>query len=611
MPALQPLYMGHTLTEACVQGDLPAAVMLWFQGHKQYDIVNTPDSSGFPPLHWAAYHGNLPIIRFLVSKGAKVNIKAGTEESTALHWAACGGHLAVINFLIQQGADPLIGDVKGYSALMHAVQYGFPLVVHLVISRIPDFPINHVDAFGHTLVHWAAYKNHLNTLRYLVDQYHIPVNVTDDQQRTALHWAAREGATACCRFLVARGANVQARDKQDHTALLWAVELHRRETARFLEQCARKSSDAELGMISEFDTAAISTIALATTDRLQGLVLGGSIATVFVYYHILSHYVPVFFSMILPFIILSPPATALVLSLPFFKNLREKNPGTQVLHARSLLYVGLALSVPLCLIHCFATSTAFSTTVINFPTLSVVCGAAWLMAAVFGFATSRTSAGCIDPVAVVLQPGSEEFRAIEEMTVDPPRCLQMTQYIVDVAEMPSRRAYRCPSTRQCVVRYDHFSRFLDQPIGVRNHRLYYLAVLCLVVGSTLMTYFAWGHDFSIFKKPIHFTWPKTMCHTIEAFFVWFIPGLLTTIWRLATTQPTSNQHAALWLYFYGAVYTLPAVGDFLIQTLMISIDATYFEVMHKHGVMGRRKGTRPSGLRNLPANWFTFFRGAP
>ncbi len=62
-------YNGRSIVDATVDGDLPTVVLLWQQGGQYVDVVNTPDSSGTPPLHWAAYHGHLPVVRFLVSKG--------------------------------------------------------------------------------------------------------------------------------------------------------------------------------------------------------------------------------------------------------------------------------------------------------------------------------------------------------------------------------------------------------------------------------------------------------------------------------------------------------------------------------------------------------------
>ena len=62
-------YNSKSIFDCCIQGDLPTAVLLWQQGHRQYDIVNKEDQSGFPPLHWASYNARIPVLRFLILKG--------------------------------------------------------------------------------------------------------------------------------------------------------------------------------------------------------------------------------------------------------------------------------------------------------------------------------------------------------------------------------------------------------------------------------------------------------------------------------------------------------------------------------------------------------------
>jgi len=49
--------------------------------------VNRPDDEGCYLIHWAAINNHVEIIRYLISRGATVDIKGGTLQSTPLHWA--------------------------------------------------------------------------------------------------------------------------------------------------------------------------------------------------------------------------------------------------------------------------------------------------------------------------------------------------------------------------------------------------------------------------------------------------------------------------------------------------------------------------------------------
>lgn len=49
--------------------------------------VNGPDAEGCFLLHWAAINNHVELVRYLISRGAQVDIKGGDLQSTPLHWA--------------------------------------------------------------------------------------------------------------------------------------------------------------------------------------------------------------------------------------------------------------------------------------------------------------------------------------------------------------------------------------------------------------------------------------------------------------------------------------------------------------------------------------------
>ncbi len=52
----------------------------------QHD-VNTPDQEGCFLLHWASINNHVELVRYLIAKGALVDVKGGDLKSTPLHWA--------------------------------------------------------------------------------------------------------------------------------------------------------------------------------------------------------------------------------------------------------------------------------------------------------------------------------------------------------------------------------------------------------------------------------------------------------------------------------------------------------------------------------------------
>jgi len=60
---------------------------------------NTADLEGYTPLHNAAWHNKLELIRYLISYGAKINVQESTG-STPLRKAAYRGHLEAAKMLL-------------------------------------------------------------------------------------------------------------------------------------------------------------------------------------------------------------------------------------------------------------------------------------------------------------------------------------------------------------------------------------------------------------------------------------------------------------------------------------------------------------------------------
>ena len=49
--------------------------------------VNTPDPEGCYLLHWASINNHVELARYLIAKGAEIDVKGGDLKSTPLHWA--------------------------------------------------------------------------------------------------------------------------------------------------------------------------------------------------------------------------------------------------------------------------------------------------------------------------------------------------------------------------------------------------------------------------------------------------------------------------------------------------------------------------------------------
>ena len=113
------------------KGDINTVKQMIHQNADQ-DLVNQgdPGRSNTPPLHIASRSGHLNVIEYLVQQGADINGR-GAWELTSLHYAVVFNQPEVVLHLLEHGADPLLKDVKGNTALDHAIKEE-----HSVIEKI-------------------------------------------------------------------------------------------------------------------------------------------------------------------------------------------------------------------------------------------------------------------------------------------------------------------------------------------------------------------------------------------------------------------------------------------------------------------------------------------
>src|SRR5581483_5607465 len=143
---------------------------------------NPKGDHGGTPLHVAAAEGRLGAARRLLAHGALANAQSNASDKrwTPWHEARRAGHAELAALLASHGgADAARGPIP----IHRAAEMGYGDRVELMLDQDPQL---------------------IASLDFL-------------HRRTPLHWAAAGGHEAIVRWLLARGANRQARDKQGRT----------------------------------------------------------------------------------------------------------------------------------------------------------------------------------------------------------------------------------------------------------------------------------------------------------------------------------------------------------------------------------------------------------
>ncbi len=249
------------LVMAIINGHFDLAVSLIENGAN----VNTPSANGVTPLYgvlnveWAPKAlypqprahmqqktGYLELMKLLLDKGADPNARlkmkvwysgysfdlSGVDEiGASVFWrAAYASDVAAMRMLVAAGADPNVPTMKPAGR----ARVGDMLETREVIdqSGLPPVPVGgpsvtplhaaagvgYGEGFGANS-HRFAPTGMLAAVKYLVEELGADVNAADHEGNTALHHAAARGDNEMILYLVSKGANVKAVDREGRTTV--------------------------------------------------------------------------------------------------------------------------------------------------------------------------------------------------------------------------------------------------------------------------------------------------------------------------------------------------------------------------------------------------------
>ncbi len=190
--------------------------------------LNAVDPLGRTPLVAASRSGNAAVVQALLADGA--DPRAAPDAHSALEWGAERGHVEVVRLLLRASAGPGAEGQHAESALFMAVNRdhepggddtAHAEVVELLLRHgvAPDARDFVVDA---TPLMRAGQLRREQTARVLVAAG-ADVNARDNEGETVLMYAAEGGHTGIIGLLLEAGADVKARAPTGQTALGWAI----------------------------------------------------------------------------------------------------------------------------------------------------------------------------------------------------------------------------------------------------------------------------------------------------------------------------------------------------------------------------------------------------
>ncbi|XP_072114026.1 ankyrin repeat family A protein 2 [Mobula birostris] len=104
---------------------------------EQDNLLNMQDEQGFTPLMWAAAHGQIAVVEFLLQNGGDPHLLANGRES-ALSLASSKGYSNIVNMLLDYGCNVNEYDWNGGTPLLYAVHGNHVKCVEMLLEYGAD-----------------------------------------------------------------------------------------------------------------------------------------------------------------------------------------------------------------------------------------------------------------------------------------------------------------------------------------------------------------------------------------------------------------------------------------------------------------------------------------
>uniref|UniRef100_A0A8B9TMK8 Uncharacterized protein n=1 Tax=Anas platyrhynchos TaxID=8839 RepID=A0A8B9TMK8_ANAPL len=180
--------------------------------------INALNSSRETLLHVAAANGHLAVMEYLISRGAKPDVK-DKKGRTPLHRAAEKGHGDAVKVLLQvRRFHVQLGYRRQDAASCGRAEQ--PLVILLVNAGAK---VNAVTKELVTPLHVASQRGNTDVAQQLL-QHKASVNAKDRQAKSPLHYASEKGDETMVEMLLDANADPNAQDKEKRTPLHAAAE---------------------------------------------------------------------------------------------------------------------------------------------------------------------------------------------------------------------------------------------------------------------------------------------------------------------------------------------------------------------------------------------------
>ncbi len=177
--------------------------------------VDALDDLQETPLHKAMYFNNVPLVRWLLGRGARLDVE-NWEGTTPIEVAVAVESVPALEAALENGGDVDQPDARGETLLHHAIRDNSAAVVAALVRRGANLEAR--DRLGRTSLLLASALARNRIVDDLIAAG-ADVLARNDNGRNAAHLAAMSGGLNTLRAVVAAGADPTLADADGRTPL--------------------------------------------------------------------------------------------------------------------------------------------------------------------------------------------------------------------------------------------------------------------------------------------------------------------------------------------------------------------------------------------------------